>query len=137
MAFIKKKTSEADREFIDSFHFINPVTNEKRHPRYWTIDQERNIFLIGLGGQGYYASEIPMFSALIWNKCVIMLETFSSSIKNDSGVKECFWKITKIKAPICLLEKSDEMIEIIKQNFLWKRIISFIKISEKIHDSIL
>lgn len=78
-----------------------------------------------------------MFSALIWNKCVIMLETFSSSIKNDSGVKECFWKITKITAPICLLEKSDEMIEIIKQNFLWKRIISFKKISEKIHNSIL
>lgn len=118
MAFVYEKIPETDREWFSSFNLKNPITKETLNSRRWTIDRERNSFLVGLGGQGIYGSEIPMFYALIWNKRVIMLETFSKAIGNNSSGMEFFWKITKIKAPESLLKDKDEMMNMIQEAFI-------------------
>lgn len=66
MAFINEEISDSDKELFYSFNFINPVTRKPLNPRKWTIDRERDILLVGLGGQGLESSEIPMFYALVW-----------------------------------------------------------------------
>ena len=78
MAFVNEKiTAEEDKALFNSFNFKNGVTDQPLKPWKWTIDRERSIFLVGLGGQGYEHSEIPEFFALVLKKDVIIIETFS------------------------------------------------------------
>lgn len=118
MAFIKEKISESDRVIFNSYNLKNPITRETLNSRRWTIDRERNAFLVALGGQGIYGSEIPMYYALIWNGKVITLETFSKATGSNSTGMEFYWKITKIEAPECLLKDKDEMMNLIKEAFI-------------------
>ncbi|PYG83910.1 hypothetical protein LY28_03758, partial [Ruminiclostridium sufflavum DSM 19573] len=104
-----------DREYFNSFNLKNPVTNEILNSRRWVIDRERNAVLIGLGGQGIYGCEIPMFYALIWNENIIMLETFSKAIGNNAIDTDFYWKITRIEAPECFLKDNTEMMDMIKE----------------------
>ncbi|EKN62895.1 hypothetical protein P9E76_08595 [Schinkia azotoformans] len=55
-----------------------------------------------------------MYYALIWNKSVIMLETFSKATGSTAAGMEFFWEITEIEAPECLLKNKDEMMDMIK-----------------------
>lgn len=115
MPFINEKIPEKDREIIDSFNLIKPISKSPCKPRRWTIDREGNAFLVGLEGQGFYSSEIPMFYALIWNKKIIQLETFSKAEDTSTTFKEYWWKITRIEAPECLFKDKNEMMELIKE----------------------
>jgi len=115
MAFVNEKISDADRMTFNSFNLKNPITKETLNSRRWVIDRERNAFLVGLGGQGIYGCEIPMFYALIWNKNMIMLETFSKAAGSNSTGMEFNWKITRIEAPECLMKDKDEMMDMIKE----------------------
>ncbi|PYG83914.1 hypothetical protein LY28_03762 [Ruminiclostridium sufflavum DSM 19573] len=117
MAFVYEKIPEGDRKYFNSFNLKSPFTDKLLYSREWTIDREREVFMVGLGGQGTYESEIPMYYALVWGKSVIFLDTFCNGKGDyDTGI-EMWWKITKIKAPICLLKDNDKMIEIIKEAF--------------------
>ncbi|MBU3104522.1 hypothetical protein [Clostridium gasigenes] len=69
MSFVNERILEADKEKFNYFNFKNSVTDEHLEPWKWTIDRERNIFLVGLGGQGYEHSEIPVFLLLCGEKC--------------------------------------------------------------------
>lgn len=68
MAFVNEKISEKDKEYFNSFNLKNPVTGDLLFSRKWTIDRKRDVFLVGMGGQGFYESEIPMYYALVWKK---------------------------------------------------------------------
>lgn len=117
MAFVNERIPEADKVRFNSFGFINPVTGDCVEPWKWTIDRERDIFLVGLGGQGYEHSEIPMFYALVLGKRVISIETFSWG-KGDACVGvEKWWKLTSIKVPQSLFPEKDKIIELIKEAF--------------------
>ncbi|PYG85611.1 hypothetical protein LY28_03299 [Ruminiclostridium sufflavum DSM 19573] len=71
MAFIYEKIPEGDREYFNSFNLKSPFTDKLLYSSEWTIDREREAFMAGLGGQGTYESEIPMFYALVWRKSII------------------------------------------------------------------
>lgn len=117
MAFVNEKIVGADREILNSFNLKSPFTNKPLESREWTIDRERDVFLVGLGGQGTYNSEIPMYYALVWKKGTIIMETFSEGIGSFTTGTEMHQKITKIEAPESLLTDKDEMLQIIKEAF--------------------
>lgn len=56
-----------------------------------------------------------MFYALIWNKNIIELETFSKARRKSDTFMEFWWKVTRIEAPECLFKDKDEMMELIKE----------------------
>ncbi|PYG83911.1 hypothetical protein LY28_03759 [Ruminiclostridium sufflavum DSM 19573] len=116
MAFIYEKISETDRQRLNSFNLVSPLTKNKPiAPSKWIIDRERDVFLVSLGGQGFYESEIPRFYALIWKNNVVLVETFRNGVGSLSDGVEISWKITKIEAKESLLKDKDEMIELIKE----------------------
>lgn len=115
MAFVNEIISEADQEKLKAFTFKNPVTNIAITPKKWTINRERDAFLIGLGGQGTYNSEIPMFYALVWKNKVISLATYKKGVGNYRDGAELWWKITGISVPESLKPYKDEIIELIKE----------------------
>ncbi|MEK3793113.1 hypothetical protein MKX42_15395 [Paenibacillus sp. FSL R7-0204] len=106
MAFINEKITAADREWFNSFQLKDPFTRKSLESRSWTIDRERDAFLVGLGGQGDYESDVPMYYALVWKGNVIGMDTYSTGTGNVSSGIEMFWKITKIEAPGSLLQGS-------------------------------
>ncbi|HOQ01253.1 MAG TPA: hypothetical protein PK604_10620 [Acetivibrio clariflavus] len=89
MAFINEKISEADKEIFNSYGFKSVFTNDPIEPWEWTIDRERDIFLVALEGRGYYDSEIPLFYALVWQKRVIKIEAYRKSIGDFLLVLRC------------------------------------------------
>lgn len=114
MAFINEKISAADREWFNSFQLKDPFTRKPLESRSWTIDRERDAFLVGLGGQGDYESDVPMYYALVWKGNVIFMDTYSTGTGNVSSGIEMFWKITKIEAPGSLLQDHEQLIDLIK-----------------------
>ncbi len=51
MTFIEEKiTSEEDIALFNSFNFKYPVKNTPINPNVWTIDRQRNAFLLCVGG---------------------------------------------------------------------------------------
>ncbi|AEV67600.1 hypothetical protein [Acetivibrio clariflavus] len=117
MAFINEKISEADKEIFNSYGFKSVFTNDPIEPWEWTIDRERDIFLVALEGRGYYDSEIPLFYALVWQKRVIKIEAYRKSIGDFFTGTEMYWRITKIEAPMFFFNQKDELIELIKEAF--------------------
>ncbi|CAH1204388.1 hypothetical protein PAECIP111893_02240 [Paenibacillus plantiphilus] len=115
MAFVFEKITEAGREIFNSFDLKCPINGRPLEETMWARDRERDAFLIALGGDGEYGSDLPMFYMLIWNNNRIKVDAFSSGNGDISNGVEMFWKITKIQAPKCLLEVKDEMIEIITE----------------------
>ncbi len=63
MAFVNEELTKQDKAFIASFKFTRPIGqihDFAEIPSSWTVDRERNMFLICLGGQGYrYSEECP------------------------------------------------------------------------------
>lgn len=126
MSFVNEKISEIDREMLDSFNLIKPISKSRCDARRWTIDRERSALLVGLEGQGFYGGDMPGFYALIWNKNVIKLETFSKANDSSPTYKEFWRKVTKIEAPECLFKDKDEMMELIKEAIIAEAI-KFVK----------
>jgi hypothetical protein len=53
MAFVNEAVPEEQKSKFDSKIFFNPFSfNEPIRPFRWTIDRERDVFLIYLGGGG-------------------------------------------------------------------------------------
>lgn len=115
MAFVNEIISEADQEMLKSYKFANPVTGEPVVPKRWTVDRERDIFLIGLGGRGAYVSEIPMFYTLVWKGKRIGLQTYRDAKGDYQSGTELWWKITKINVPESLKPQEKMLIELIKE----------------------
>lgn len=126
MSFINEKIPESDRELYDSFNLSSPFTNKPVESRKWTIDRERNAFLIALGGRGYWDSDIPHYYAFIWKNNVIKIETFSKEHGNANTGIEVRRKITSIKMPEKLMPEKDVVMELVKEafevhGFLWRK----------------
>jgi hypothetical protein len=117
MAFVNEKISECDREYFYSLNLKSPFTDELVEPWKWTIDREREIFLVGLAGQGSEHSEIPMYYALVWKKNVIIIETFSGGTGSYSTGVEKWWRIPSIRIPECMAAEKDKVVELVKEAF--------------------
>jgi len=115
MAFVNETISEKDKARYDSFGFKSPFTDEPVPAWKWTIDRERDIFLVPLGGRGLEASEIPMYWILVWRGNVICFETYRRGRGNYQEGAELWWRITRISMPEKLRCDSEKAIEIIRE----------------------
>ena len=118
MAFVNELITEVkDKVLFDSFNFKNPLSDKPLRYWKWTIDRERDAFVVGLGGQGYYNSEIPMFYALVLGKNLILLETYSEEHGMYNSGVDVRWKISKITAPETLKQDQQIIMDLIKDAF--------------------
>ena len=97
----------------------SPTRNEPVPPWKWTIDRERELYFISLGGQGYGNFDIPSFYVLIWKNKIINMEAFSKTQGDFNSGVEIWWKITKVENPQSLRVDVDQkiIIEFIKEAF--------------------
>lgn len=117
MAFVNEKILEIDRELFNSFNLKSPFTRKPLEPFMWTADKEREIYLIGLGGQGFDEGDVPEYFALIWKRKKITIETFNGGSGSRSTGIEKWWRIIGIKVFESLIPEKDIMIDIIKEAF--------------------
>jgi len=120
MAFVNEKISEIDKPQYDQFQFRSQLTSQEKPliPAYkWTIDRERDTFLVFLEGQGSEAtgSRIPIFFALVWKNKVIRFEGFCELIGKHEGERVCTWKITKLLIPDGFRVEQEIIIGLIKE----------------------
>ena len=123
MAFKKEEIiSERDRTYFNTFQFINPIGGKLLHSKQWIIDREKNMFLLGLGGQGLSGTEIPMFYAFAIEKEVIAMETFTK-FTGDNFTEEggdIWLSVTKLSIPECITISINEIVDNIKAAFIEK-----------------
>lgn len=101
MAFVNEKLTEKDKEFIASFQFHNPIGMKEelvKIPEKWTVDRNRELYLICLGGQGYrFSDEFPPdYYILIVKNTVIEITVQHNSIGNNTDGIDVTWRITSI-----------------------------------------
>lgn len=90
MAFINENIPDADLQRIDFSKIIHPLNSKPIHmPSEWTIDRERDIALISLGGGFGENARYPHFFILYWQGKIIhahLSSTFIGDINiNDIG----------------------------------------------------
>lgn len=97
---------EAIREF-DSLGIISPITGKSPERWKWTIDRERGIYFISLGG-GF--GEIPKVFVLVAKGELIFLEGNSHTTGSPGkGNEEIWWKIHDIKIPSLMLSHAEQI----------------------------
>lgn len=115
MAFVNETISEADKKKYDDFNFILPVTRKPVPAWKWTIDRERDVFLVSLGGQGGQFAEIPKFFMLVWKNKTIKIEAFYKFSGNENKGYDFNWNITKIVIPEALRHELEAIVCLLKE----------------------
>ena len=115
MAFVFERVSETDWELYNSFDlsFDDKKLIANKY-KWWTVDMEREIYLILLGGGAF---ETPEVYTLIWNndKIRILIEKKCVTNKFSNSVIHC--RIESITAPETLKKDSNKLIEILIEAF--------------------
>ena len=115
MAFVNEAISGADKSKYDAFNFKSPFNGEPVPAWKWTIDHERDVFLVWLGGQGGEQSEIPGFYVLVWKDQAIPFSAFSKGCGNYHTGIELWWNVFDIRIPQHMESKREEVIELVKE----------------------
>jgi hypothetical protein len=95
MAFVNEKIPEADLQRIDFSKIMHPLHSSPIFtPAKWTIDRERDIALIDLGGGFGENARYPHFFILYWQGKVIHVHLSSKTIGNfPTNDLEVTWKL--------------------------------------------
>ena len=118
MPFVNEEIiTEEDKAYFDSFGIKDPFTGELRKSKEWTIDRERNMFLINVAGQGTEYSEIPMYFAFVYKNRVFEIPTFHKSIGDMSTGIEMLWEISIGRPPKELMPELSEIFKYLMEAF--------------------
>lgn len=119
MAFVYEKLTEKDKEYVASFQLPFPLSHSMLASihREWVADRKRGLFFIGVGGQGFLNSEEypPSFYYLIWDGQLIRMQAYYARSGNMKEIKKYTFKVHRILAPLTLKDKSQVLIETIKE----------------------
>ena len=126
MAFVRKDVKGKDKDFFNSFGIIyeNNLVEADRFTM-WTVDRERKIYFIYLGGG---ALEHPNAYALIWKNRKVIITVEVRPSKKSIGL--LFEKIIATKE---LENFNEELEDIIKEIFCFTfkgREVEFINFSK-------
>ena len=99
MAFVNEAVPDEQKSKFDPKVFFNPTQlNQPIRPYRWTIDRERDTFLIRLGGGGR-EPEIPFLYALSLKGKVIKFEAVQSAKGNSKDGLIIDWCVTNVRTP--------------------------------------
>lgn len=114
--FVKKGLTPEQWDEFDKLYNLETPLSYTHHTPYGdsnvAVDKEVGAFLFGLGGRGDVDSGIPEYFALIWGGGRAIIERMS--IPAGDHYK---WDVTSIKASASLQDKSDELVQVIKDAF--------------------
>jgi hypothetical protein len=109
MTFVNELISEEDKAKYDWSKFKAWDFSWPLRPWKWTIDREKDVFFVGLEGQGR-ESERPETYALYWKGFVIRLEVEITGHLNGKFWDEIYWKILRMSIPVEIEMNRDEII---------------------------
>jgi hypothetical protein len=98
MTFVNEEISGEDKAKYDWSKFKAWDFSRPLRPWKWTIDREKDVFFVGLEGQGP-DGERPETYALYWKGNVIRIEAYCTGEGKISAGVDLFWEIQKIYLP--------------------------------------
>ncbi|MFG6327525.1 MAG: hypothetical protein K1W00_11815 [Lachnospiraceae bacterium] len=109
MAFIYEEVGEENRELWESIGWKNWSGNPLGFysERQWSIDKERNIYLVRVGGY----IDMPIFWDMSYEGRIIRMEVAGKAKGNNSTGVVFNWKIMKINIPKSLWGKKQDIVE--------------------------
>ena len=118
MAFIKEWLKEEDWELYNSFElYYDHKLKKANENRLWTVDKERDIYFIFLGGGGL---DVPEEHAIIWqNRKIRIMSDTKAVTEKTSGKTFLHWAVTNIWAEKSLEKKESELIQLIREILSW------------------
>ena len=96
MAFVNERIPDEEKEqFKDLSRWKNPVTGRQIEIFMWTIDRERDVFLIRLGGYGRRKG-MPDYFVLSWHGEMIEIDACREVSGNAEQGVVVFWNIANL-----------------------------------------
>jgi hypothetical protein len=116
MAFVNEIIPEADKQRIDWSKFKAYSYSKPHNPWKWTIDRQRNIFLIVLSQVGFDDTGTrPDVYAFFWKEIVIRFEAITDGNgRFDTGV-DMYWTISNIEIPFEFESGREEIINTLRE----------------------
>jgi hypothetical protein len=116
MAFINELISDVDKARIDWSKFKAYSYSDSHRPWKWTIDRERDVFLVGLALDGYDDTGTrPDIYILYWKGDIIRVEARSNSKGGFETGVDMHWKISKIDIPSHLEHLRQEIVMVLRE----------------------
>lgn len=115
MAFVNEAVPEEQKSKFDPKVFFDPKSpNTPIRMFRWTIDRERDVFLIRLGGGGR-EPEIPENFALSWKGNVVKFDGVQTA-EGGSRAKNLVvdWHITNVRIPPALDAQREEVLKLLR-----------------------
>ena len=109
MAFVYEKVGEENRELWESIGLKDCFGDTLRFYKggYWSINKEKNIYLVEIGGY----IDMPNFWDMSYEGRIVRMEVVGKGIGNNSTGVVFNWKIMKINIPKSLWEKRQDVVE--------------------------
>jgi hypothetical protein len=118
MTFINELIPEEDKQRIDWTKFKAWSFSKPHKPWKWTIDRERDVFLIPLVQPGYDDTHTRSdIFALYWKKEVIKVEAKVTGTGEGKFWDILYWKVCKIHIPTHLQIERNEIFNILREAF--------------------
>lgn len=113
MGFINERISEADKARINWSKFKAWPFSTPSQPSWWTIDREKDVFLVMLEGRGP-DGERPETYALVWKGNVIRFEADVSGQGVGKFWETVFWKLRSVDIQAHLQQSKEEILDDLK-----------------------
>lgn len=114
MAFVNELISDEDKQKIDWTKFKAWSFSNPHRPWKWTIDRERDVFLVALEGRGP-DGERPETYALYWKGDVIRFEAERDGKGMFATGIDMFWKIFNACLPQQLEPQRQEILTVLRE----------------------
>ena len=113
MAFVNELIPEADKARIDWSKFKAWPFSRPPRPSRWTIDLEKDVFMIMLEGRGP-DGERPETYALSWKGQVIRFEANVSGHGTGKFWETICWRLQSVDIPAHLQHLKEEILDDLK-----------------------
>lgn len=114
MAFVNEFISEEDKQKIDWTKFKWWKNSDPHRPWKWTIDRERDVFLVMLVGRGREGDH-PELYALCWKGDVIRFCAERDGNGMFATGVDMLWKIFNIEIPPNLEGVKEEVLSVLRE----------------------
>ena len=115
MAFVNERIPEEEKE---KFNFEVSTRPDGSKPTLfmWTIDRERNAYLVitSIKGGGADWGTKTTYFALMWNSHVVRFSGIDKRSRDDTGNFILNWQIESLEIPSPISEQKEEIIVLVR-----------------------